>query len=401
MAKWILTGLLIVFHLSVMAQFVTVKGKEFIGPDGKPLFLKGVNLGNWLLPEGYMFKFEKATSPRKIEEVITELIGPEAAEKFWKAFMDSYIIELDIQQIKKLGFNSVRVPFNSRLVMNESGPATINEAFFLRMNKLLTWCEKAGLYVIFDMHGAPGGQTGDNIDDSWGYPYLFTSPDMQERAIRIWEEFAKRYANRSIIIGYDLLNEPLAHYFNADSLNHTLEPLYRRMTDTIRRYDKNHIIFLGGAQWNSNFSVFGPPFDDKLAYTFHKYWTPTDVSVIQDYLDFSKKYNVPLWMGESGENSDEWVMAFRKTLEANNVPWCFWPYKKMDDTAGPVQFKKPENWDLIVKYADGDRSTFKAIRENRPDRQVVIKTLQQYILNMRAEVCTVNEGYMKALGLMP
>jgi hypothetical protein len=37
---------------------VTTRGREFVAPDGRPLFLKGINLGNWLLPEGYMFKFK-------------------------------------------------------------------------------------------------------------------------------------------------------------------------------------------------------------------------------------------------------------------------------------------------------------------------------------------------------
>jgi len=38
-------------------KFVTTQGNHFVSPQGKPLLLKGINLGNWLLPEGYMFKF--------------------------------------------------------------------------------------------------------------------------------------------------------------------------------------------------------------------------------------------------------------------------------------------------------------------------------------------------------
>ena len=85
----------------------------------------------------------------------------------------------------------------------------------------------------------------------------------------------------------------------------------------IREVDKNHLIFLGGAQWNSNFEPFGKPFDDKLVYTFHKYWTEPTVSVIKDYIDFSNKYNVPLYCGETGENDDAWVETFRKLLDSN------------------------------------------------------------------------------------
>jgi len=30
-----------------------------VGPDGAVLRLRGINLGNWLVPEGYMWRFEK------------------------------------------------------------------------------------------------------------------------------------------------------------------------------------------------------------------------------------------------------------------------------------------------------------------------------------------------------
>ncbi|HAF21421.1 MAG TPA: glycosyl hydrolase family 5, partial [Blastocatellia bacterium] len=95
----------------------------------------------------------------------------------------------------------------------------------------------------------------------------------------------------------------------------------------IREVDRNHIIFLGGAQWDTNFKVFGTPFDDKVAYTFHKYWMDVNQQAIQEYLDFRDKHNVPVWMGESGENTDEWIGSFRTLLELNNIGWCFWPYK--------------------------------------------------------------------------
>ncbi|MBN8704226.1 MAG: cellulase family glycosylhydrolase [Bacteroidetes bacterium] len=385
--------------LPLSAQFVSVKGKNYIDPDGKVLFLRGTNLGNWLVPEGYMFKFKKTGSPSQINQVLTELIGPEETDKFWTEYYKVYTTEGDIQQIKKLGFNHIRVPFNFRLVMNETGSKAIKPDFFPMMDKLLTWCEKAGIYVVFDMHCAPGGQTGDNIDDSFGFPWLFDSPDMQDRAILIWTEFAKRYQDRTIVIGYDLLNEPIAHYFNADTLNPKLEPLYKRMTAAVREFDKNHLIFLGGAQWDSNFKPFGKPFDDKLVYTFHKYWTAPDVSVIQDYLDFSEKYQVPLWMGESGENKNEWIATFTQTLETNNVSWCYWPYKKMDAESSPMTFKKPADWDLIVNFAESDRSTFENIRKNRPDQKKVREILKELLENCKAENATVNQGYVKALGL--
>src|SRR5215471_8665045 len=77
-------------------RFVTVKGKQFIAPDGRPLRLKGINLGNWLLPEGYMFKFQNASSPRLIQTAIAQLVGEDEAARFWRIYRDNYITRDDI-----------------------------------------------------------------------------------------------------------------------------------------------------------------------------------------------------------------------------------------------------------------------------------------------------------------
>ncbi|HEV8135088.1 MAG TPA: hypothetical protein VGP85_10445, partial [Pyrinomonadaceae bacterium] len=104
------------------AQFVSTRGKQFIAPDGKPLLLRGTNLGNWLLPEGYMFKFKSANSPRLIETVINQLVGEDEARRFWKNYRDNYITRDDIHFLKQSGFNSVRVPFNYRLFVSKDDP---------------------------------------------------------------------------------------------------------------------------------------------------------------------------------------------------------------------------------------------------------------------------------------
>jgi endoglucanase len=382
------------------SRFVTVKGKQFVTPDGKPILLRGINLGNWLLPEGYMFKFEgQAAAPRQIRTAFAELVGQEEAAKFWRAFREVYITREDIHFIKSAGFNSVRVPFHYELFVVDSEPRKLEGPGYEMLDRVVAWCREEGLYVLLDMHGAPGGQTGDNIDDSFGYPFLFESPESQDLTIRIWEALALRYKDEPAILGYDLLNEPIAHFFDVEYFNPKLEPLYKRMVAAIRKVDPHHVIFLGGAQWNSNFKVFGPPFDPQLAYTFHKYWTAPDQSVIQDYLDYGNKYDVPLYMGESGENTDEWITTFRETLERNGVSWCFWPYKKLDATSSPVSIVRPADWDAIVAYTKAPRSTFEEIRKARPPREKVAKALADFLENAKFKNCRVNAGYLKALGL--
>src|SRR6476620_5997498 len=289
------------------SKFVTRRGQQLISPDGKPLLLRGINLGNWLLPEGYMFKFKTANSPRMIQSVVNELVGEDEARRFWKAFRENYITREDIRFIKQSGFNSIRVPFSYRLFVSASDQQMLEGPGYKLLEQVVKWCKEEGLSVVLDMHGAPGGQTGDNIDDSWGYPFLFESPESQDLTVRIWRKIAARYRNEPTVVGFDLLNEPIAHYFDDANLNPKLEPLYRKIVTGIREVNRTQLVFLGGARWDTNFKVFGRPFDSKLVYTFHKYWMDVNQAAIQEYVDFRDKYKVPVWMGESGENTDEWI----------------------------------------------------------------------------------------------
>ncbi len=382
--------------------YVYVDGKEIYSPLGEQLHLKGVNLGNWLLPEGYMFKLRNCNSPRKIDQAIRELIGNSATTAFWDSFLDNYVTEPDIKWLSEAGVNIIRLPFDYRLLTNDDFLGRDIHGYKY-LDNAVEWCAKYNIYVLLDMHGAPGGQTGDNIDNSDGYPWLMVDEGMKQKVTDIWRDIAQRYASNTTIIGYNLLNEPIPQYFDNDSLKQYLEPLYKRITKAIREVDENHIVFLGGAVWETDFSVFGEPFDDKLAYTFHKYWMPPEQSQIQEYVDFREKYNVPLLMGESGENDDEWVKNFRELLDKNDIHWTFWPYKKMDNTRGPMNFDRPDGYDNFITYAEADRSSFGTIRALKDtiegiNPEKMISVLNQYVENSKFENCYPNKGYCEALG---
>jgi endoglucanase len=379
-------------------KFVTVHGADFFTPEGRPLLLRGINLGNWLVPEGYMFKFKKATSPRLIYTAFEQMAGPEESQKFWKEFRERYITEKDIHFIRSLGLNSVRVPFNYRLFIADDEPERIRTENFKYLDNVIRWCTKEHLYVILDMHCAPGGQTGDNIDDSYGYPYLFESGLAQQQAAMLWKFIAHRYANETAVIGYDLLNEPIAHFLDTAYFNPRLEPVYKKLVAAVREADKNHICFLGGAQWDGNFRVFGKPFDAKLAYTWHRYWCDTTDAEAKQFIDFRAKYHTPIWLGESGENSNEWIAGFRRMCERNNIGWCFWPYKKMGSRSNMVSVPMPAQFDSLIAFADTSRMTFLEMRR-RPGASLIKKVLDEYLHNCLFENCKINRGYIKALGV--
>src|SRR5208283_1624283 len=216
-----------------------------------------------------------------------------------------------------------------------------------------------------------------------------------------WRRIAAHYRDSETVLGYDLLNEPIPHFPELKKFNSKLEPLYHRMVDAIRDVDKNHIVILGGAQWDTNFSVFGPPFDKNVMYTFHKYWMKPEQAEIQQYVDFRDTYHVPIWMSESGENTDEWITQFRELLEKNQINWAFWPYKKMDSPRSVVSFARPVYWDEIVAYAFffNDTATTEKRIAKRPPQEHISAAFDDLLTSIQWSKCRINQDYLKALGL--
>ncbi len=251
-------------------------------------------------------------------------------DAFWTTFRDRYITRDDIQFIKAAGFNTVRVPLHYALFVTGTDPPEFAGPGYALIDRLIAWCREAGLYVLLDLHAAPGGQTGINHDDGPGYPLLFYVPAHQDLTVALWRTLAERYRDEPTVLGYDLLNEPIASYHDVAYLNSKLEPLYRRIALAIREVDPHHIVVFEGAQWGTRFDVFAAPPIDNVAYSYHKFWSATTREAIQEYLNFSNLYDVPILLGESGELTDAWMQSFRLLHERHGVSWAFWTYKNLE-----------------------------------------------------------------------
>ena len=373
--------------------YVRSQGQTVVGPLGQVLKLRGVNLGNWLEPEGYMWLLgANGDRPRKIEARVQELLGTTAANNFWAAYRNTYIQEADIRRIAELGFNCIRLPFNSRLLYPDGG-TTFNLAEFAYMDNVIAWCAKYGVYVIVDMHCAPGGQTGANIDDSANdIPELYTVPANQDRAVALWTFIANRYKNNSWIAAYDLLNEPIAPQHN--QYLPQLYPICKRMGAAIRTVDTNHMLMVEGGNWANNWSSLDVPFDANQCYSFHKYWDNTDQASIQGYVDHRAQWNRPIWLGETGENTNAWDAAAFQLIDDNNIGWCFWPWKKMSTSNTPYSVNAPANWNLIQAYVDGGA---------KPDAATSQAIFNELLANIRIEnsqyQCAVVQGIFRANGI--
>ncbi len=390
-------------NAKLASRFVTIDGMNLVQPNGENLFIKGTNLGNWLNPEGYMFGFKKANCYWMIDEMISQMVGPDAADLFWKEFKDNYITRGDIEFIASTGANTIRLPFNYKLFTDEDYMGLkSNQDGFARIDSVVKWCKDNHLFLILDMHDCPGGQTGDNIDNSYGYPWLFESKASQQLFCSIWQKIAAYYKNEPVILGYELMNEPIAPYFNekVEEFNSKLESLYKLAVTAIRKVDNQHIILLGGSQWNGNFDPFTDwSFDKKIMYTCHRYGGSPEKEAFQKIIDFRDKTKLPMYMGETGHNSDEWQARLCKMMVDNNIGYTFWPYKKIDNSCFNG-ILRPAEWDsVIVKFAEADRSTFELIRKARPDQAKAMKLLMEYIHNSRCENCIPQESYIHSLGL--
>ena len=382
--------------------FVAINGHDLIKPNGEKLLIQGTNLGNWLNPEGYMFGFGRTNSAWMIDLMMKEAVGPDETAAFWKQYKDNYVTKADIDFIAQQGANTIRLPFNYKLFTDEDymGQTGAKDGYE-RIDSVVSWCKANGLYLILDMHDCPGGQTGDNIDDGHGYPWLFESEQSQQLFCKIWQQIAFRYRQETTILGYELMNEPIAHYFeNRDSLYQLLQPLYKRCVKAIRDVDQNHIILLGGAHWNSFFWMLNDAsYDDKLMYTCHRYGGPATKEAISHYINFRDSINRPMYMGEFGHNTMEWQRDFVNVLKQNNIGYTFWPYKKVDNQC-MMAIQRPEGWDsIVVKYSETSRNTYQEWREARPNQATFRELLKQFAENCRFENCQPQAEYIQSMGM--
>ena len=386
-------------------NFLHVDGPNIVDANGEVFYIKGTNVGNWLNPEGYMFGFRKINSPHKINQALCELVGPTEAANFWQAFKDNYITEADFAFIASTGANTVRVPFHYKLFTNEDYMG-LNDAQegFRRLDSCVVWARNNNLRLILDMHDCPGGQTGDNIDDSYGFPWLMTDSVAQQQFVEIWGDIARYYADEDIILGYELANEPVATYWEGeerDSLNAALEPLYKRAVAEIRKNDKNHIVLLGGPQWNSYFGNFTDwTFDDNIMYTCHRYGGAPTKEAIDSYISFRDTTNLPMYMGEIGHNTDEWMSNFVDVMRDNNIGYTFWPYKKMHDSS-MTGVSAPEGWNELIEFVEAPRTSYGEIRQTRSfcSQERGKELLKQFVENAKAENMLKHQNYINAIQL--
>ena len=317
-------------------DFLTTKGQDIVNRKGEKVRLKGVNLGAWMIFEGWLCPYEDDLDHYTLLEKLTERFGEEKAYELFNTYMDNWITEYDLDEIKKMGFNCVRVPFwyrnfyyddNGRKILDENG-----EWDFSRLEWVVSECAERELYVVLDMHGAVGYQSDAPHSGKGHSVGLYADTEQGERyrelTDELWTAIATRFKDEPAVAMYDLLNEPMcdveATEFERRKNN---EMIYTRLYDTIRAVDSEHIITMEAIWTAIALPLAWTKGWENVVYQVHFY---NNSNFIFNLFAWFTKFiysDVPMMMGEFyPHQKTTWDNCF-KTLDKANYSWFLWTYK--------------------------------------------------------------------------
>lgn len=385
-------GLCLAFSCDIPKKnFLKAQGHYIVDGRGDTIILRGMGLGGWMLQEGYMFRLGFIGQQYRIRAHIEDLIGKEETAKFYARWLDDHTRRADIDSMAAWGFNSIRLPMHYNLytlpVEDEpvAGEHTWLEQGFAMTDSLLEWCKANRMYLILDLHAAPGGQGNDlNISDrDPDKPSFWELDANREKTIALWRKLAERYADEEWIGGYDVLNETNWGFEDStdalgirEQTNAPLRQFLIDVTHAIREVDTNHIIYLEGNGFANNYNGIFPKWDDNLVLSFHKYGNPNVRESIQRFLDLREEHDIPLWLGESGENSNTWFTEAIALCEHHGIGWAWWQNKKMGINQ-PLEIKAPDGYERLLDYWSG--------KGEKPSREEALRILDEWLENLKLE----------------
>lgn len=331
---------------------------------GPVVLLRGVNLGADLLIEKWMTGFgDNETPPIEDEytlrQVLEDRFGVASTRQLLQTYQHAYLQDADFDILARMGMNTVRVPVYFRLFQDENGEWIRNgqgQIDFSAIDRLVKFCADRGLYVVLDLHGAPGSQSNEAHSGRANYNKLFEDSAQgqayRDRTVEIWEELARHYRDDPAIAGYDLLNEPIGA-----PTPPTLWALYDRLYDAIRVIDTNHVIIMEGVwDWTTLPAPVSQGWEN-VVYQFHYYLFDhsEDLAAHQTFIDQQvtlaetkqREYQVPAMIGEFHGFSMKSIWEYYLTaFNRHDWSWTPWSYKFHNS---------PSDWGLYT-HADDDEA---------------------------------------------
>jgi endoglucanase len=367
-----------------------VMGTDIVDASGQPIILRGLGPGEWFNMESYFLDVDTpdigGMGQTKFRNLLVAAMGQADADKFFATWEANVITAEDVAKWASWGVNSIRLPINYHSVSSANG--TYIEEGFKKIDAFVALCKPAHIYVILDLHAAPGAQNNEQMSDSMdGKAHLWTeASNYQPWTIDLWKTIAARYANETAVGGYNIFDEPL------DVSASGLRAFYVKVTEAIRSVDAHHILYIDGLNWSSDpgFDGLGPAWDPEIVWSFHKYWDTNNLASIQPYLDLRESTERPVWNGETGESDtgDGWYTDMIKLCEDNKIGWNMWTYKKLGSDTQPYSIKAPANWAKMKAYLQGGA---------KPSQSEATTIMMELAANAATNKCTLNSSYMKAV----
>jgi glucan 1,3-beta-glucosidase len=297
---------------------IRTDGTRWVGADGNPVALQGVNLGNWLILERWMFRYERDqwADQYELEKRLTDRFGEATKDRLLDVHREHWIGDEEMRLAKSFGFNTVRVPFHYGLLVAEDQPASrkLKPGAFRWLDRAVELAERHGMYLILGMHSVPGGQSDAHHTWRADRNQFWDQPEAQRQVAWLWGQIAGRYADRSHVAAYDLINEPYG--VDGERAAELLPAVTRPIFEAIRDAGSEQVVLLPGPA-APELSFYPPPAEagwDNVGFTLHEYpgryghersaqnildWFEIVHPLIQKQLD---RLDAPFLMGEFNVN---------------------------------------------------------------------------------------------------
>ncbi|HIV39898.1 MAG TPA: cellulase family glycosylhydrolase, partial [Candidatus Blautia stercorigallinarum] len=169
------------------------------------MYVKGVNLGNWLVLEKWMSPGLFAGTTAEDEYYLPRQLSKEVYEARIRMHRAEYITERDFVTIKSMGMDAVRIPV-PYFIFGDREPfiGCVEE-----LDKAFNWAERYGLQILIDLHTAPDSQNGFDNGGICGVCKWSQEPEEVEFELTVLERLAARYGKRKGLWGIEILNEPI------------------------------------------------------------------------------------------------------------------------------------------------------------------------------------------------
>ena len=315
-----------------------VSGTHIVNEQGNPIALRGVNFGGWLVEEIWMMpvegvppagsSFSKVIDHASLWETFRQRFGQEGVLQIRKAWRDCWITREDFVRVKELGLNCVRLPF-----LHDSLDAP--DGLFPRIDQAVAWARETGVYLILDLHGTPGRQSGQHHTGRSDEDQLFKDSKKVTECELVWKKVASRYGNAPEVAAFDLMNEPMGAPNES-----TLYLVYDRLLRAVREVaPAKPVIIADGYK-----GIAGMPYPEvagwkQVIFSQHHYnfgakqvrdhWGPVENLITKIGYARSRR-NVPFFVGELNiepHSSQEMMTRVLDALDEKEISWTVWSYK--------------------------------------------------------------------------